>query len=298
MKNKLIVRIAEGLGNQLFMYAHAYCLSKKINYDLFIDNTSGYFKKKNQFRAFELDKFAINSEYSVPELRYDNYFLDFKRKIKKKLDLFKDKKSFLIENKDNYKNTSFQKIDLSKFSDLLFVEGYFQSDKYFIDCRDVLINEFKIKENYINLNNHLINELKKNESVSICIRQNRFSEGKNIDKKKSIKFTHDTIEYIKRSILFLKNKITNPKFYIWSDDFSNLDEYFDQNEFTFIKNINNKFLNDFYLFQYSKHFIIGPTSFHWWGAWLNENPNKICLRPSNINPSNNSDYWPNNWISI
>ena len=46
MKNKLIVRIAEGLGNQLFMYAHAYCLSKKINYDLYIDNTSGYFKKK------------------------------------------------------------------------------------------------------------------------------------------------------------------------------------------------------------------------------------------------------------
>ena len=47
MKNKLIVRISEGLGNQLFMYAHAYSLSKKINYDLYIDNTSGYFKKKS-----------------------------------------------------------------------------------------------------------------------------------------------------------------------------------------------------------------------------------------------------------
>ena len=111
MKNKLIVRIAEGLGNQLFMYAHAYSLSKKINYDLYIDNTSGYFKKKNQFRAFELNKFAITSEYTVPELRYDNYFLDFKRKIKKSLDLFKHKKSFLIENKDNYKNTFFKKVD-------------------------------------------------------------------------------------------------------------------------------------------------------------------------------------------
>ena len=297
MKN-LIVRIAEGLGNQLFMYSNGLALSRENDYNFYIDNSSGYFKKKNQFRAFELDKLSITSQYAIPELRYDNYLLDFKRKVKKKLDLFKYRKSFLIETQDNYKNTFFKKIDLSKFSDLLFVEGYFQSDKYFIDCRDLLINEFKIKENYINSNNHLINELKKNESVSICIRQNRFSEGKNIDKKKSIKFTHETIEYIKRSILFLKNKITNPKFYIWSDDFSNLDEYFDQNEFTFIKNVNNKFLNDFYLFQYSKHFIIGPTSFHWWGAWLNENPNKICLRPSNINPSNNSDFWPNNWISI
>ena len=186
MKNKLIVRIAEGLGNQLFMYAHAYCLSKKINYDLYIDNTSGYFKKKNQFRAFELDKFAINSEYTVPELRYDNYFLDFKRKIKKRLDLFKHKKSFLIENKDNYKNTSFEKVDLTKLSDLLFVEGYFQSDKYFIDCRDVLINKFKIKENYINLNNHLINELKK---------------------MRVFLFVLDKIDFLKVKILIKKNQL-------------------------------------------------------------------------------------------
>ena len=41
MSKKIIVRIAEGVGNQLFMYAHAYALSKKINYDLYIDNTSG-----------------------------------------------------------------------------------------------------------------------------------------------------------------------------------------------------------------------------------------------------------------
>jgi len=56
-------------------------------------------RKKNQFRAFELGKFAITTKYTVPELRYDNYFLDFKRKIKKKFDFFKYKKSFLIKKK-------------------------------------------------------------------------------------------------------------------------------------------------------------------------------------------------------
>ena len=50
--------------------------------------------------------------------------------------------------------------------------------------------------------------------------------------------------------------------------------------------------------KYAKHFIVGPTPFHWWGSWLNENPDKICLRPSNINPSHNRDFWPEKWTSI
>ena len=46
MLNKIIVQVAEGLGNQLFMYAHAYALSKKTKSDLFIDDVSGFYKKK------------------------------------------------------------------------------------------------------------------------------------------------------------------------------------------------------------------------------------------------------------
>ena len=46
MEKILTVEIAEGLGNQLFMYSHAYSLSKKFGYKIQIDNTSGYSKKK------------------------------------------------------------------------------------------------------------------------------------------------------------------------------------------------------------------------------------------------------------
>ena len=47
MGKKIIVKVSAGLGNQMFMYAHAYALSKKLNYKLYVDNTSGYFQKKN-----------------------------------------------------------------------------------------------------------------------------------------------------------------------------------------------------------------------------------------------------------
>ena len=61
---KIIVRIAEGLGNQLFMYSNGFAISKDNNYSFFIDDTSGYFKKKNQFRNFKLDQFNISSNFS------------------------------------------------------------------------------------------------------------------------------------------------------------------------------------------------------------------------------------------
>ena len=124
------------------------------------------------------------------------------------------------------------------------------------------------------------------------------NEGKK-NYSKSIKFTQNTTDYINKAVIFFKNKIPNAKFFIWSNDFTGLNEYFDENEFTFIKNNTNKSINDFNLFKYAKHFIVGPTSFHWWGAWLNRNRNKICVRPpDNLSPSNNKNFWPKSWTEV
>ena len=298
MTKKLIVRIAEGLGNQLFMYANAYTISKKYNSELLIDNTSGYFKTKNKIRNYELDKFLISNDIAGKDLKFDTYSKDIIRKFKKRLDSFRKIRKFLIEIKDLNKKTSFNKIDLKNFSNTVFIEGHYESEKYFIEYKKEIKQIFKIKKHLIEKNNKYYNDINNSNSVSICIRQNRYSEGKKKDYQKSTQFTKDTIDYIYKSIDYIKKNIEKPKFFIWSNDLSNLHNYFDQKDYIFIDNKKNKSLNDFYLFNYCKHFIVGPTSFHWWGAWLNENPNKICIRPSNLNPSNNIDFWPENWLSI
>jgi len=311
MKNKLVVEIAEGLGNQLFMYAHAYTLSKKINYDLLIDNTSGYFKKKNLLRPhqkFMLDCFNIKKNFAPADLKYDTDKKRFLKKILVILDNFKFKKKFLIERKIKTNNVKFvSESNNSKqvnFSENIYVQGNFENYQYFESLRNDFIKLFTPQSTFVDLNNPLINDIKNSNSISILVRRHRFSDqGKLTNNpnnlKKSEIFTNQTIDYINNSIKYLKNKVTNPKFFIWSNDFKNFKQITDKiiiPNFTLVKTTGA--INDFYLFKFSKHFIVSPSSFHWWGAWLNENPDKICLRPSNLNPSNNSNFWPKDWIII
>ena len=74
MNNNIIVQISEGLGNQLFMYAHAYALSKDLNRNLLIDDTTSYYKKKTSLRAhqkFILNHFNIPNDLAPNNLKYD-----------------------------------------------------------------------------------------------------------------------------------------------------------------------------------------------------------------------------------
>ena len=304
MEKKLIVRIAEGLGNQLFMYAHAYSLSKLINYKLYIDDESGFIKTK-EFRNYYLNNFKVSAEIINDDLKFNNFNKNLKRKILKKTEFFRSRKKFILEKKYMNKTTKYERIEPTALNNIVYVEGHYESEKYFLKFKSELIDEFKFKNNLDLSENYYFDIIKKNKNniISICIRTNRFSERPgnqyNIySKKRSDQFVKDTIDYIYRAIDFLKNKIQNPIYLIWSNDFSNLKEYFPNENFIFVDNKVEKIITDFSLLNECRNFIVGPTSFHWWGAWLNNENNKICIRPSNINPSKNKDFWPSNWIEI
>ena len=309
MNKKLIVEIAEGLGNQIFMYAHAYSLSKELDYALFIDNKSGYSKRKNLLRSHQkymLGNFNLYGNIADNDMIYDTNFKRFQKKLKLFFDIFLKKKSFVIEKKTqiNYKKfvQPFINIDKTKINNNLYVQGNFENYNYFNKYRSELCRIFVPKKEVINENNSLINRIKSSNSVSLHIRRNRFSDqvksktSKNI--KKSDIFTENIINYINNSIDFINSKVQNPEYFIWSNNHDNIVPLLNKIKAKNYTLVNNDVINDFNLFRYCKHFVVGPSSFHWWGAWLNENPNKICIRPSNINPSNNENFWPNDWISI
>jgi hypothetical protein len=304
-KKKLCVEISENLGNQMFMYAHAYALSKKLNRELYIDNESAYLTKK-RVGSYKLDRFNISSKTIENQYKFLSIFQYLKKKYITKLDYFKKNKIFYKEKLDVDKKTHYyneQDLDKNKNS-LIYIRGHFESEKYFLNYKESILREFSFKNERQHQNNSYYKYILNNNIVAITIRQNRFNERNYSQitdlllKNKSDIFLLKQIKYIKKAVSYFKNKVKNPKFLIWSNDFSNLDKYF-SNNFIFVKNHNkNKDLTDLYLLTHCKYFIVSPSTFSWWGAWLSKKKGKICVRPKNLNVSNNKDFWPKEWKSI
>ena len=267
MNNIIVTRISNGLGNQLFQYAAAYALAKKLKRKLLIDDESAYFKKKDSLRKYELHNFNLSSQIIDEKYKFNNYVLDAKRKFLKKIDFLLTKKNFIIESKDQNKKTSFYNIKVCDPNDILFIEGYFESSRYFEETKLDIQNEFLFKSEEIYSSNKYLELINNNNVVAITIRQNRYSELKKKPndilegKIKSDKFMQNTINYIDRAVNFFDKKINNPKYLIWSNDFFNLRQHFNENKFYFVLNEKNKTLNDFYLLTKCKYFIFADFCF-------------------------------------
>ena len=126
---------------------------------------------------------------------------------------------------------------------------------------------------------------------------------KNIDKLNEENFKLN-LDITKKGINFFERRFDDPKFFIWSNDFSGLKENFPSDKYVFVNNkTHTDDVYDLYLMTLCKNFIISPSTFSYWGAFLSNNKNKICLGPPNIKNksgyygfSNNKDIKPDWWF--
>ena len=311
MHKNIILRLSNEVGNQMFMYAAAYSIAKKMNRSLFLDDQTAFLLKKN-ISSYGLNHFKINAPIVSDNFKFKNTKGYLKRKFLIKTDFMRIKKRFFIENKDKNKISNFS-LDLLKesFDDNFYLEGHFESEKYFNDIKNDIKNEFTFKNQDLYKKNFFYKDIKNFNSVGICLRQNRFLEGRgkynNKNREKSENFTFEQINYINKAVDVIKNKINNPKFFLWSNDLKSIPKNRFNFEYTSVdtskttKDVDNRILNLF-LLKNCKHFITTASSFNWWGAWLSANSNKLVFRPSDKNFSdykiNNKDFWPSDWILI
>lgn len=269
----IIVNIIGGLGNQFFQYAFGYALSRHHNKTLKLDISAF---DKYPLRTYELGSFNIN-----PIIATEDEITNAKAQ------------SIYIENKFNY--------DISTYliNSNQYYKGYWQTDKYFWEYRKNIIKQFKPINQFHPQSQKTIKNIKESESISIHIRR-----GDYISNPKTNSF-HGvcSVDYYKESISIINESISNPHFFIFSDDLD-----WAINNITFIDNVTFVELaadvpdyEELFLMSRCQHNIIANSSFSWWGAWLNQNENKIVIAPKQwfLDTSlNTTDLIPSNWLRV
>lgn len=164
------------------------------------------------------------------------------------------------------------------FIDNTQLHGFFQSELYFKDFRDEIIKAFRIP-------------YKPNPGfVSIHVRRGDYLQF-------SDKHPPVTEEYLCKAIA----KFPGWKFLVFSDDMKWCREHFLGSEFTFAEK--NSPLKDLELMSGCEHNIIANSSFSWWAAWFNQNPDKVVVAPSQWfgagnDHLNTKDLIPESWMQI
>lgn len=300
MKN-IIVKIVGGLGNQMFQYAFAYAIAKKFDAKILLD-LSWFEEVKNDenttTRVFELDAFNIDYRVATKEDLSHVTYQKHQNKIERFLwNVLKIKK---------YEPTANSVVETSAYNfnkklvespDYIYYSGFFQNEKYFKNVRRDLLKSFSSNIELDEKNQFILDEILKTNSVSIHIRRGDYVS------LESAKNFHGTcsLEYYKKAIEYIAKKVRNPQFFLFSDDIcwamANLDIDYPLTIVDF--NINKGWL-DLNLMKNCRHNIVANSSFSWWGAWLNENPEKIIITPKRwiAKKFKKCDIIPKDWTKL
>lgn len=272
----ITVNIKGGLGNQMFQYACARALSLKNNDNLqLIRNESiGDIARPFSLTAFDIQGEVV-TEKNVPSC------LRILSKIRQKI------------TREFYVN--FQPSILNRKGEV-YLDGYFQSEKYFIDFVDIIRQDFILKGSLTKQAAEAAALIQASLSgISLHVRRGDYlkeSDFKDIADK----------EYYKKAIDYIVEKIDNAHFFIFSDDIewckSNLTL---PSNTVFVSGPEMKDYEELTLMSLCRHHIIANSSFSWWGAWLGSNPEKIVITPirwANVHEDWYRDIIPETWIRI
>ena len=182
-----------------------------------------------------------------------------------------------------------------RFKKNVLLDGYFQSEKYFSEIRDELVELFRIEDAYT-ASNYPNAELLENRN-SVCI---------------SIKVQHNVgnymydvchEDYYQKAIEYIIEHVDNPLFFICSDNVEYVKEHLiDTTKYDVVCQASDYPVHiSLAAMARCKHFIIGNTSFGWWAQYLSTSPDKIVIVPDrwyNDQGDWQYDMYMDNWVRM
>ena len=257
------IKLKGGLGNQLFQYAYGRnCIEQGKNV------------------IFDISFFKENTTDTPRPFLLQNFNIP---------------KSIVFTNR---KENIVKKILNKIYSKISGHYEFFQSEQYFKSIEHTIRTEITLKDPLSSTAQDLARQIK-NESNSVSIHVRR---GDYISNPQA--YNHHGIcdlSYYDRAISKIKESISTPHFFVFSDDIEWVKENLKLEHVTYVSNPTLTECEELVLMSYCTHNIIANSTFSWWGAWLNQNNNKIVIAPQkwlNTNMKKQPDIIPQTWIKI
>jgi hypothetical protein len=291
----IILKLIGGMGNQLFQYSMGRALALRNNTNLKIDisgfdNQSGITTPRKYALMYFNIKENFADEQEISNVKGGN--VSDACSFFQKVGISKKKNSNIVEPSFNFHE------EILHVGSDIYLDGYWQTEKYFKDAGDALRKEFTLKDEFSIENKEITKEIKDSNAVSLHIRRGDYVAHAGTSKFHGI----CSLEYYTSATKHIAEKVKKPVFYIFSDDIEWVKENLKIDFPT--RYVSDGILKDYeelMLMSYCKHNIIANSSFSWWGAWLNNNPEKIVIAPRQWFADTSiitSDVIPENWIKL
>lgn len=270
----IISKLIGGLGNQMFQYAAGKQLAIWHNTDLKLDISELKIKQEGITpRQFELDllktKIEIASDSEIKAF-HSRSLNPYYRTIQRKLP-FIFSKVYISESGHAYHK------EFPSYPANTYLNGFWQSEKYFKEIRHVLLSEFVPALPLDSENQNLASKMSECQSVSIHVRRGDYVNNPNANAFHGVL----PLSYYDAAIKLLEEKIKIDALFVFSDDTQWVEQNFKFGlpQTIISHNSGKNSVFDIYLMSQCRHNIMANSSFSWWGSWLNSNPEKIVIAP-------------------
>lgn len=285
----IVFYIGGGLANKMFQYAFSLVAKKKgltVRYDTHTFKTE-----------FIHDQVCLTDIFhNVQMMEYVGNSFKATGKNTKIYRIYKRLSSkYIIETAYKYNDKALNSLKEGRIA-----EGSWQDERYFESAKENVSKAFEFSPLKNDKNKKIADSLKRDNSVAIHIRKGDGYGTWNIFSNTCAK------SYYNAAVQYIKEHVENPKFYVFSDNPKFVKDYLDIEDYTLINwnpSIGPGNYLDMQLMSYAKHNIIANSTYSWWGAWLNANPDKIVIAPRFwFNPEsklrNINHIIPANWIKL
>lgn len=280
---KCVVKLWGGLGNQMFQYAFGQSLAKqcdgRVAYDIsWFEEMRSLDWKHTVERRYGLSVFnaavCFATKSQIDECCASEYLVRHSRlpgEIRKWFNIPKYKviSGKILERQENVYDVTL--LEKGRFG---YYEGYYQTEKYFKMIRSQLLEAFSLAVPLNQENQLMRKQIREHNAISLHVRRGDYVQLADV-------YGVCSSAYYKNAVEYMLSHVQNPHFYIFSDDTEWVRDHLKLDIDCTIVDINDEKTAhwDLELMKNCQHHIIANSSFSWWGAWLNVNPEKIVLTP-------------------